>query len=263
MNYDLYAIRYGRQDNIYVAETMTFSSKNSDEKVRFEYFFWIAKSTEKTILIDCGFSHQEGHRRGRVTISPPLALLGELGIQPEEITDLLLTHLHYDHAGNIGLFPHATIHLHVDEWNWVKNIQNLTAQQTKYYDTGVIEVLLPLMERGRVALIEGEGTELFGLQVIHVGGHCPGQMMVEVPIEEGRVLITSDVSHLTSNYATRDPFPIFDDLPQTLAGLQRIGRIEATGTRIVTGHDPVVFTRYASAGSSGNIVALHKELTYD
>lgn len=258
MRYKLFAMRYGRQPKIAVADTLTFSKSNTFDLVEFEYFFWLAQAESATVLIDCGFSISEGQRRGRTSLAQPVDLLKELGIDPNEITDILLTHLHYDHAGNIGHFPNAKIHVHLEEWRWIKEFSKLNTEQAKYYDKKVVAEISDLADRNLVHFIKSDDCYLYGLKLTRVGGHCPGQLIVEVPTLQGNVLLTSDASHLSDNYEKRDPFPIYEDLDLALSGLDCIAQIKASGARIVAGHDPEVLERYTPCGSSGNIVALHE-----
>jgi len=66
-------------------------------------------------VIDTGYTQEHATRLGRTFICNPVDMLHEIGIDPESATDVVLTHLHYDHAGNIGRFPAATFHFHKAE----------------------------------------------------------------------------------------------------------------------------------------------------
>src|SRR5690242_10351758 len=76
-----------------------------------DYFIWLLRSEGRTILVDTGFDEVEGARRNRAIFRQPREGLAMLGIDAGQIEEVILTHLHYDHAGTVGHFPRARFHL--------------------------------------------------------------------------------------------------------------------------------------------------------
>ena len=76
-----------------------------DAPLRMDYFFWLLRGEGGTILVDSGFDRDVGERRGRTTVCAPLDALAQLGVPPADIPLVVLTHLHYDHTGNLRRVP--------------------------------------------------------------------------------------------------------------------------------------------------------------
>ena len=76
-----------------------------------DYFVWLARSTERTLVIDTGFNAEAAARRKREHIRCPTKGLAKLDVDAAKVRDVIITHLHYDHVGNFDLFPAATFHL--------------------------------------------------------------------------------------------------------------------------------------------------------
>ncbi|MDB5377160.1 MAG: fold metallo-hydrolase [Rubritepida sp.] len=107
--YEVFAIRYATR-GARRAEAFIDPDPH-DGPLPMDYYVWVARSAEATVVIDTGFSRDVGERRGRTFLRCPVETLSLLGIQPAEVAHVIVTHLHNDHAGNLGLFPAARFHL--------------------------------------------------------------------------------------------------------------------------------------------------------
>jgi glyoxylase-like metal-dependent hydrolase (beta-lactamase superfamily II) len=108
--YEVLAVRYGtgltRRSEVFPHYEVY---GEPDAETRMDYFCWVARSPERTVLIDCGFNERSGARRGRTMLCPPVSALQPLGVAPDDIGLLIATHAHYDHIGNLGAFPAAEV----------------------------------------------------------------------------------------------------------------------------------------------------------
>src|SRR5207253_810166 len=80
-----------------------------------DYFVWAIMNGQHTVVVDTGFSEEEGTRRGRTFLRSPVLGLAELGIDASQVAHVVLTHFHYDHIGGQALFPKATFHVQAEE----------------------------------------------------------------------------------------------------------------------------------------------------
>ncbi|ODS23790.1 hypothetical protein AB835_06935 [Candidatus Endobugula sertula] len=260
MTWELYAFRYGEQPNLSTSQTVTHIKRlpKSSPPQPFCYFFWLARTKKTTILIDCGFTSKQAAARGRTLLVNPEDLLGEIDIHPDEVDDLILTHLHYDHAGNIDTFPKARIHVHIDEWMWATSPEMTVNKHARFYDPDIISKLIYRLYAGKLQFINDDHTFISGLWVKRLGGHCPGQMVVKIPTGDSYTVLASDAAHLSVNIEQQNPFPIMHDMSQMEKGLAYLSSLARTGIRIVPGHDPNIYKIGTPVGISGNVIALHE-----
>ena len=107
--YELYAIRYATRE---ASRSSHFMGGDAhDGPMPMDYFIWVAIHDQNAIVIDLGFTDESAKKRNRSFICDPIQSLKLLNIDPEKITDAILTHLHYDHAGNLDGLPSANFHI--------------------------------------------------------------------------------------------------------------------------------------------------------
>ena len=74
-----------------------------------DYFFWIVRNRQRTVVVDTGFSPQSGRLRNRTLLADVGELFRHFGVDPSTSPTVVLTHAHYDHAGNLGLFAASEV----------------------------------------------------------------------------------------------------------------------------------------------------------
>jgi glyoxylase-like metal-dependent hydrolase (beta-lactamase superfamily II) len=235
-----------------------------DEPVQMDYFFWVARNAERTILVDCGFNSRSGARRGRTMLCPPVIALQRLGIRPADVSLLIVTHAHYDHIGNLDEFPAAAVVMSEREYQfWTSPLAErpLFAASAEAAD---IDSLRRARQAGRVRLLPSSGATLLargttpgtpaiperqpvaaGVDVLELGGHTPGQLIVLIRTGEGEAVLASDALHYYDEIRLDRPFAHVADLPAMYAGFEVLRDLTRDGTRqLVAGHDPEVMRRF-------------------
>lgn len=263
--YDLYALKYA---SLTTTRSHTFLGGASDEGPQeMAYYVWLAKSANRNVLIDTGFSQETAVRRGRAWERCPIDALSLLGVKAEDIDDLIITHLHYDHAGNLGKIPHARIHLQS------KEMQFATSRYMciKHISLGGIfeaEDVCAMVRHnfaGRVRLIDGDAEVAPGIRVHLTGGHTPGMQMVSINTKRGSVVLMSDAAHLYENIATQKPFHIAFDVADMIAGWRTAVELTNLTSCLIPGHDPAVLLDYPPANEAlkGIAVDLSEEPSFN
>jgi N-acyl homoserine lactone hydrolase len=125
---------------------------------------------ERVLLYDTG---GYGEREGLG------ARLRSLGVPPEAVEVVVLSHLHFDHAANFDLFPQAEILLHAAELAYAEGGG----------DAATLVHHLSALRQSRLRLVEGEEELLPGVRLLHLPGHTPGLLGLEV---EGVGVFCSD-----------------------------------------------------------------------
>lgn len=230
-----------------------------DGPAEVDYFFWVLRNEHRTVIVDTGFSPRAGQKRGRELLLHPGQALLDLGIEPEDVADVILTHGHYDHIGNADLFPQATFHMAETEYLFWTSPTAQHTQFSYYAEHPEIDYLRQCHQEGKLNLFTGRCSPAPGLDVIEVGGHTPGQAMVRLHTTAGPVMLASDAVHFYEELERDMPFTAISSLPEMyelFAHLREQAR--TTGLIIVPGHDPEVLRRFPPCRESldGNAVTI-------
>jgi glyoxylase-like metal-dependent hydrolase (beta-lactamase superfamily II) len=244
--YEAYALRYG-------GITVTKATKyyrydvygEPDERVGLDFFFWLLRNDERTVLVDCGYDDVRTAARGYLQDHRPVELLSRLGVSSEDVDHVVLSHMHFDHIGNVDLFPNATFSVARAElgyWTGPFADRRLINESGDPHETALVADLL---RAGRVHLVEGEEDVFPGIRVIPTRGHTPGQLVTDVATRSGQVVLASDAVHLYDELDLDRPYWVFHDLEGMYRSYDLLRTLAGRpGTRIVAGHDPAVATRF-------------------
>ncbi|MDI3308539.1 MAG: N-acyl homoserine lactonase family protein [Acetobacteraceae bacterium] len=259
MTWEAYAIRYGRHDRPAQANFL-MPLDDPHEAMPLDYYIWLLRGPGgQEILVDTGFDAALAEKRGRRLSRSIAECLEAIGTDPARVRDVIVTHLHYDHAGSIGLFANARIHIQDREMAFATGRHMCTACIRHPFEAEHVIAMVRALFADRVQFHDGEGEVAPGVTVHRVGGHSDGLQVVRVETARGPVVLASDAMHFYANERTGNPFPIVFDLGAMTQGW-RIAKRLAGGdaTRVIPGHDPEVRNRFpAVPGQEGEVVALH------
>src|SRR5579875_681747 len=107
--YEVFALRYARRDAM--RSEHFIGGDPHDGPMPMDYFVWLIRGEGRAIVVDSGFTEAVAKRRRREYLRDPIDALALLGVDPADVADVVLTHLHYDHVGNFHRFPKAQFHL--------------------------------------------------------------------------------------------------------------------------------------------------------
>lgn len=242
--YDVYAIRYATFLDRKTYDNFAIRDMH-DGAMPLDYFVWVARQGEKTILIDTGFNAEAGGRRNRkLTIAPEIAL-ERFGIAPASVTDVILTHLHYDHAGNLGKFPNARFHVQQREMAYATGPCMCDGFFRHPFDAEPVVQMVRYLYSDRVTFHAGNSHACPGIGVHHVGGHSDGLQVVSVATKRGSLVLASDALHYYDNMRRGNPFPLLHNAADVVAGWKKVSRLACgDSSLIVAGHDPEVAERF-------------------
>ncbi len=210
-----------------------------------DYFFWILQSDASTVIVDTGFNEHAGRKRGRTLLLQPREALRTLDIDPDSVEDVIVTHGHYDHIGNVDLFSAARIHMTASEYAFWTSPMARHTQFSFYAEPKELDHLEQCNEQGRLHLFSGSVDIAAGIRADEVGGHTPGQAVVRVATTTGPVLLASDAVHFYEELEKDMPFTAVSALPAMYAAFESIRReAETQSVTVVPGHDPDVMTRF-------------------
>lgn len=209
-----------------------------------DYFIWVLRRGDRVILVDTGYDSDEAAARARPICLTPRAALEPLGIAPETVDCVIVTHLHYDHAGGLHLFPNATLHMQAAEMAYATGPCMCHDTLRMPYTAGHICEAIQRLYSGKVVFHDGDAEIADGVTVHRIGGHSRGLQAVRVRTSAGWLVLASDAAHFYENVQRRKPFPIVVDVQDMLDGFATLERLASQPALIVPGHDPLVMTSF-------------------
>ncbi len=240
--YELYAIRYGRHER--KAAENFIGGDDHDTDMPLDYFVWAIVGERQTFVLDTGFDPEVARRRGRQNIRPIEEGLKVVGVDPATVTDVIISHMHYDHAGNIGAFPNARFHLQDAEMAYCTGRCMCHQVMRGAFEAQDVSAMVHKVFDGRVQFHDGDAELAPGLTLHKLGGHTKGLQIARVKTERGFVVLASDATHLYANLERDHPFPVLADVGDYLEGLQTLRRLATSPQHIIPGHDPLVLEQY-------------------
>ncbi len=256
----VFAVRYAHRDDVAATEVFHHATA-ADEPRAMAYYLWLITGPAGTFLVDTGFGCEVARKRDREDClrGDPLDALRALGADPEELTDVVLTHLHFDHCGELGRFPRARFWVQRRELAfWTGPAASRPSFRRVVMSEDIAEVA-GLNLDGRVRWADGDVTVAPGLSLHLVGGHTAGMQVVRVETGHGVVVLASDAAHYYVNLETDRPYSALDSVSGAHTAFDRLRELAGPAGDIVPGHDPAVLRRYPVAGPHLEDVAV--ELT--
>jgi glyoxylase-like metal-dependent hydrolase (beta-lactamase superfamily II) len=245
--YELFAIKYATHQRG-AHESFVFRDIH-DMPMPLDFYVWVARSPEKTFVIDTGFSEETGRRRDRAILRNPREGLAAIGVDAAAVEHVILTHMHYDHVGNFEIFPRATFHLQDREMAYATGRCMCHARLRAPFDVENVTGVVRELYRGRVEFHDGFEQLDSGLSVHLVGGHSHGLQIVRVHTARGWVVVASDAAHLYAHMETGNPFPVVLNVGEMLEGHRTCRKLADSARHVVPGHDPLVLQRYPAPSS--------------
>ncbi len=243
--YQVYAIRYATIPDFRVAGLV----KGADpaRQLDIAMMVWLIQGNGRNILVDSGFYREQFFRQWKVNdFVKPSESVAQLGLKPEDITDVIITHMHWDHADGMDLFPKARIWLQKDEYAYYTG----EAWQQKGTHGGIdpedVLAVVKLNLEGRVGLVNGDAQEIIPGLTCYIGGkHTFQSQYVGVSTNAGTVVLASDNMYLYENLEKHLPIAQTLDADSNLRAQDRMRQLAANPRLIIPGHDPAVFERFA------------------
>jgi glyoxylase-like metal-dependent hydrolase (beta-lactamase superfamily II) len=251
--WEVHAIKYADRNARTRADSFIFDD-NHNAPHAMDYFMWLLRDGTRKFLVDTGYDDAEATARVRPIRLDPVAALAPLGLTPDDITEVIVTHLHYDHAGGL--------HLQEAEMTFATGPCMCHDTLRMPYTADHICEAIKRLYAGKVRFYAGDAQIVEGVTVHCIGGHSRGLQAVRVMTGSGWMVLASDAAHFYENLFDRKPFPIVVDLQNMLDGFERLLKLASAPNLIIPGHDPLVRT-YFPVGVAPHIHRLDVGPTQD
>lgn len=245
--YEVYAVRYGTLERFPVAALVT--GADTSRRADIALMVWLARLPGgRNVLVDAGFYRDKFVRRWRPTqYERPPAALARFGLRPEDVSDIIISHVHWDHLDGVDLFPRARVWIQRAEYEYY--VDSAGRPRSPAIDTADAAMLAALARASRVELVAGDSVEILpGITVYTGGRHTYASQYATVRTVSGVVVLASDNAYLYENLEQRRPIAQTLDSLANLRAQERMRRLASTPALIVPGHDPAVFVRFPMPG---------------
>ncbi|MDF1856185.1 N-acyl homoserine lactonase family protein [Pseudooceanicola sp.] len=257
-HYQVYAVKYARFDRHSSGNFM--GGDPHDGPMPLYFFVWLIRGHGRTILVDTGFNADRAAKRGRALERCPIEALASLGVAPGDVDTVVITHLHYDHAGNMDKLPNARFVLQEAEMNYATGRYMRHRMVRHPFELGDVQLMVALNYAERVDWVNGVSEIAPGVTVHHLPGHSLGLQAVTVETDVGRICLASDVAHFYANVEHGLPFPITASVVDQLDGHEAARKLASHPDLMIPGHDPLVTERFAALADDPEIYDLTRPL---
>ncbi|HEV2387221.1 MAG TPA: N-acyl homoserine lactonase family protein [Candidatus Acidoferrales bacterium] len=247
--YQVYAIRYGTLKG-FPLRGLVHGPDVPATREDIALIFWLAKGGGRNILFDSGFYRDQFMQRWKpADYVKPSEAIAKVGLEPEDITDVIISHAHWDHLDGADLFPKARVWIQKDEFDYYE-------QPAHQQRSGVFPADMQMLEKikaaGRLELIDGDDQTVFPGIVAYTGGrHTYDSQYIGVHTRKGTVVLASDNVYLYMNLEKHLPISeAFEgDYAANLAAQDRMRKLASKPNLIVPGHDPLEFVKFPKPGN--------------
>jgi glyoxylase-like metal-dependent hydrolase (beta-lactamase superfamily II) len=242
--YEIYAVRYASIPDFPVSALI--KGADPSRKIEIAMMVWLIKGNGHVVLFDSGFYREKFFKQWKVNdFTKPSEAIAQSGINPEDVTDLVISHMHWDHADGMDLFPKAKIWIQKDEF---KYYTGEAWQQPRTHGGIEQEDVLALVRanmEGRVAFLNGDDQEIMpGIRSYIGGKHTFQSQFISVNTRSGNVVLASDNMYLYENMEKHLPITQTLDEASNLKSQDRMKQIASDPKFIIPGHDPAVLERF-------------------
>jgi len=245
--YEIYAVRYATIPDFKVSGLV--AGADPARKLDIAMMVWLVRGEGRNILVDSGFYRDQFFKQWHVTdFSKPSDAVARAGVAPEEITDVIISHMHWDHADGMDLFPKAKIWIQKEELEYYAGSAWQSRRTHGGIDPDDVMAAVKLNTQGRVGLVNGDAQEIIPGITCYTGGkHTYASQYAGVQTAKGVVVLASDNMYLYENLEKHVPIAASLDQESNLRAQDRMKQLAAEPRLIIPGHDPAVMTKFAKS----------------
>ncbi|MBC7788622.1 MAG: N-acyl homoserine lactonase family protein [Anaerolineae bacterium] len=245
---EVYALRYGTLRNFPVYALV--AGADTARRVDAALMVWLVRRPDgRNVLVDAGFYRDKFITQWKpADYRKPSDAVKAAGLEPKEITDIVVSHVHWDHADGLDLFPNARVWIQRAEYT--HHIDSAGRVRDATIDSVDAAMLARLKDAGKVRLIDGDAQEVLpGLTVYTGGRHTFASQYVGVRTAEGVVVLASDNAYLYENLSTRTPIAQTLDSASNRRAQERMFKLAGSPRLVIPGHDPEIFVLFPTPGN--------------
>jgi glyoxylase-like metal-dependent hydrolase (beta-lactamase superfamily II) len=241
--YEIYAVKYAGP--LISSVAMVLWNTDWEKRMERNYYIWVVKGKDEILIVDCGVSPSLAQEMGLQGYVNPVHVLKGIGIEASQVQKVVITHIHFDHANGIELFPKATFYVQEKEFNfWIKDP---VAKKPPFLILSAPDRnanLANLEGTERLVLIKGDQAILPGIELLLAPGHTLGLQAVAVNTAKGTAVVGSDCAHISRNYEEEIPSTFITDMVAWMKTYDKLKLKVSSINLLFPGHDLKMSTHY-------------------
>ena len=242
--YEVYAVQYAVLPQFPVSALVSGADK--DRKIDIAMLVWVVRGGGHVVLFDTGFYRKKFLVEWKPrNFAKPSEAVGRLGIKPQDVTEVIISHAHWDHLDGADLFPKATVYIQKDEYQYYTGEAWQSDSTHGGIDADDMQALLKANTAGRLKFVNGDDQEVLpGLRCYSGARHTWQSQYCAVQTRSGTVVLASDNMYLYENLEKHAPIAQTLDAAANLRAQDRMKELAAKPELIVPGHDPAQLRRF-------------------
>jgi len=238
--YEVHGLRVGHRE---LDSSYFFLNTDPGKLIGVSFYMWCIRNKDNLVLVDTGLSDAELNRTPPCkNAASPATQLGKIGITPEEVKTIIITHLHGDHFSAFKLYPNATFYIQRKEIEFFATVDVRNAALV--FAVGNIDEVVRLNYAGRVRVLDGDEEIVPGISVVLVGGHTVGSQVVVVQTSEGKAVLCGDAADFFRSIEDNIPSGRLADPIQAYLALAKIRKLPSRPDLAIPSHDPLLIERF-------------------
>ena len=242
-DYEVYALKYAGPFMRTGAHLMWYRDWDQTETIN--YYIFCIKSDAATVVVDAGLTPELAEQRQLDGYVSPAEVLARIDVTAGEVRHVIVTHMHFDHANGVSLFPQATFYVQEDEYRfWLEDPIASRPPFKEVSDAHGNAYLAALEGTERLFLFKGDQQVIPGIQCLLAPGHTVGLQAVAVDTAEGTAILGSDCAHIFRNYREDWPSALIVDLVAWMKTYDKLRARAASPDLLFPGHDRLLLENY-------------------
>ncbi len=244
--YEIYALKYAGPFLSKLA--LLRWNEGWEEEVERNYYIWAIKGKEGFTVVDTGVGITMAAAMKLKGYVNPVDVLARIGADESKVTKVVITHIHFDHAGGMEMFPaafpRAVFYVQRKEFAfWTRNPIAKKAPFAAVTDDMAIETLVSMEASNRLVLVDGDREIMPGMELLLAPGHTVGMQAVAVTTAAGPAIVASDCAHVAKSFRDDIPSYFITDLAALMKTYDKL-RARASTDLIFPGHDALMLNNY-------------------
>jgi glyoxylase-like metal-dependent hydrolase (beta-lactamase superfamily II) len=244
--YDVYAIEYARNKSKTPASNIAIGG-NSKDSVSFSYYFWYLNGDNgRKVLVDVGYvrDYSKPLGAGQFFVRPDSALQ-RINVNPDDITDIIITHPHSDHINGLPLFEKGTIWMQKNDYAYFVGDGWQKGAEHRGLNKGDVLKIVQANLDGRIQFVDGDSIEIIPGIIVFTGSkHTFESQHLLVNTKTEKVLLAADDSWFYYNLDNELSIPLVLNANAYMGQLKKMKTLVSNKDLIIPGHDPLVMSRF-------------------